>query len=131
MTRQRRVILDELRKSREHPTAEEIFEAVRERLPRISLGTVYRNLELLSASGAVHKIEAGGGRRRYDGNVDDEHYHARCVACGRIEDVSPEAVTAFDYRQDAVKGFKVTGHVLTFTGLCSDCARAAKRPVER
>lgn len=126
MTRQRRVILDELRKACNHPTAEELFETVRARLPRISLGTVYRNLELLSEAGEVRKIEVGG-RRRYDGNVENEHYHARCIACGRIEDVASSAVTALNYRIEEVRGFTVTGHLLTFTGYCPECARAAGR----
>ncbi|MDX9974547.1 MAG: transcriptional repressor [FCB group bacterium] len=126
MTRQRSVILDELRKTCAHPTAEELFETVRARLPRISLGTVYRNLELLSESGEVRKIDVGG-RRRYDGNVEDEHYHARCTVCGRIEDVSSTAVTALDYRIEEVRGFTVTGHLLTFIGLCPECVRAAEK----
>jgi Fur family ferric uptake transcriptional regulator len=59
MTRQRRVILEELRKVNTHPSADEIYEIVRKRLPRISLGTVYRNLEILSESGDIQKLEPG------------------------------------------------------------------------
>ena len=60
MTRQRMVILDELRKVSSHPTADEVYEMVRKNLPRISLGTVYRNLEILSVMGLISKLEIDG-----------------------------------------------------------------------
>ena len=60
MTRQRRVILEALRGTTSHPTADEVYEMVRRRLPRISLGTVYRNLEILSGEGLVAKLEMAG-----------------------------------------------------------------------
>ena len=67
-TRQREVILEELRKLRSHPTAPVLYEIVRRRLPRISLGTVYRNLELLAKSGVVRKLELSDSEARFDGN---------------------------------------------------------------
>lgn len=122
MTRQRRIILEELRRTDTHPTVEELFDAVRRRLPRVSLGTVYRNLEHLANTGDVRKIEAGGASRRFDGNVEDDHYHARCLVCGRLEDISSAVVRNLDYRSDAVNGFRITGHQLMFTGYCPDCS---------
>ncbi|MFC1715463.1 transcriptional repressor, partial [Candidatus Poribacteria bacterium] len=86
MTRQRQVILEELRNASFHPTADEVYRRVRKRLPRISLGTVYRNLETLSKAGIVKKLELGGARKRFDGYSED-HYHVRCTGCGRLEDV--------------------------------------------
>ena len=85
MTRQRRVILEELRKVNTHPSADEIYEIVRKRLPRISLGTVYRNLEILSEYGDIQKLEPGCSLKRFDGNPN-EHCHIRCVSCDRIAD---------------------------------------------
>ena len=73
MTQQRQVILEELRNVNTHPSADEIYEMVRKRLPRISLGTVYRNLEILCASGEIQKLEAGGSIKRFDGNPRN-HY---------------------------------------------------------
>ena len=67
MTHQRRIILEELRNTRSHPTADEVYEIVRKRIPKISLGTVYRNLELLSESGVIQKLEIGGTQKRFDG----------------------------------------------------------------
>ncbi len=69
MTRQRRVILEEVRKINDHPAADEIYERVRKRLHRISLGTVYRNLDLLCEVGEIQRLELSGAMKRYDGNA--------------------------------------------------------------
>lgn len=86
MTRQRAVILEELRKTKSHPTADELYSIVRERLPRISLGTVYRNLDFLADSGEIRRLEAAGSTKRFDGDIS-WHQHVRCLRCGRIGDV--------------------------------------------
>ena len=80
MTRQRAEILAELRKARNHPTAEEIHARVRRSLPRISLGTVYRNLELLAQSGEILRLEGGNGGRRFAGDISPHH-----AGAGRAE----------------------------------------------
>ena len=86
MTRQRAVILEELRKVKTHPTADELYSIVRERLPRISLGTVYRNLDFLADTGEIRRLEAAGTTKRFDGDIS-WHQHVRCIHCGRIGDV--------------------------------------------
>ena len=125
MTRQRRAILEALAKVRTHPTADEVCRMVRRRLPRISLGTVYRNLELLSERGLIGKLEAGGSRRRFDAEVR-EHYHVRCLRCGRVADVSarPAIPSARAIRGES--GYEIVGHRLEWVGLCPKCTR--KRP---
>lgn len=85
-SKQRRVILEELSHLRTHPTATELFDIVRARMPRISLGTVYRNLDLLVQQGTVRRLDQGGGQTRYDADLHP-HYHLRCVACDGISDV--------------------------------------------
>ena len=65
MTRQRRVILEEIRRTNSHPAADEIYERVRKRLPRISLGTVYRNLDVLCELGEIQRLELSGAMKRY------------------------------------------------------------------
>ena len=82
MTPQRRVILELLTAQRWHPTADELFHAVRRRLPRISLATVYRNLDLLAQTGHVLRLDPPEGPRRFDGFTEG-HTHARCSRCGR------------------------------------------------
>ena len=122
MTRQRRIILDELAKVRMHPTADEIHRAVRRRLPRVSLGTVYRNLELLSSQGEIGKLDVPGSRMRFDG-TPTEHYHVICTRCGRIGDMHMPPRTEMNREAQAETDFRITGHGLTFTGLCPECQR--------
>ncbi len=86
MTKQRSVILNELRRSDLHPTADEIYQAVRKKLPRISLGTVYRNLDMLAREGLIHRIHQAGSQMRFDAHAGD-HIHIRCAYCGRIHDI--------------------------------------------
>ncbi|MBQ3059001.1 MAG: transcriptional repressor [Desulfovibrio sp.] len=121
MTRQRAVILEELRKTKSHPTADELYSIVREHLPRISLGTVYRNLDFLADSGEIRRLESAGSIKRFDGNLA-HHQHVRCVCCGRIGDVIPPVHTpAFDGL--SVEGFtSVHDARLEFDGICDDCA---------
>ena len=69
MTNQRRVILEELRKVHTHPTVDELYTIVKARMPHISLGTVYRNLDLLTETGEVLKLDSAGSMRRYDGRT--------------------------------------------------------------
>jgi Fur family ferric uptake transcriptional regulator len=120
MTRQRRVILETLRAYNNHPSADEIYDRVREELPRISLGTVYRNLEILSALGEIQKLEVGGSLKRFDGNPS-LHYHIRCMNCGRLEDAPIDPLPNIENRLKPETGYKVMGHRLEFVGLCPEC----------
>jgi Fur family ferric uptake transcriptional regulator len=125
MTMQRKVILDELNKLKTHPTAGELCQIVREKLPRISLGTVYRNLEILSRQGVIQKLDVGGNEMRFDGTVDN-HYHLRCLRCGKVDDVEMEP---FGHLEDGLKGetsFKVLSHRLEFVGICMRCQEATE-----
>ncbi|HOQ89470.1 MAG TPA: transcriptional repressor [Candidatus Hydrogenedentes bacterium] len=121
MTRQRRIILEELRMLRTHPTAEELFQIVRKRMPRISLGTVYRNLDVLCQSGLVLKLESAGQQAHYDGDVS-QHYHIRCRRCGKIEDVYPEEVNGISDPTVCRRDYQIIGWSLIFEGICPDCS---------
>lgn len=123
MTPSRRAILDALRANCGHPTAEEILSLIRDRLPRTSLATVYRNLELLAQSGAIRVIEDGRSQRHYDA-VLEPHYHVRCGSCGRVVDASIGALDELEREAAEASGYEVTGHTLTFTGTCTECAAA-------
>ena len=123
MTRQRAVILEELRKLKTHPTADELYSIVRERLPRISLGTVYRNLDFLADSGEIRRLEAAGSTKRFDGDISN-HQHVRCIYCGRIGDV-------MDLQQaPSVDGMHAGGFAtiissrVEYDGVCDACAHA-------
>lgn len=119
MTRQRRLILEELQQAENHPDADKVYELVRRRLPTISLGTVYRNLELLAEQGVIQKINIDGLRMRFDGNPD-KHNHIRCIKCGRIDDfnVSPE-ISMEDVSEKC--NYEILGHKVEFYGRCPEC----------
>ena len=121
-TQQRTIILEELRNRKDHPSADEIFSRVRKRLPRISLGTVYRNLEILTQLGEIQELKLSGSLKRYDWNPN-KHYHIRCVNCDRVENapIAPLNQIEDDLYQATV--FEIIGHNLEFTGLCPDCTQ--------
>jgi len=122
MTRQRQVILDQLQKSRCHPSADEIYDHVRKQLPRISLGTVYRNLEILSAQGLIQTLELSGSVKRFDWNPK-RHYHIRCLECGRIDDAPIAPLNEIENELYNTTVFTIIGHRLEFEGLCPKCSR--------
>lgn len=124
MTRQRQVILEELRKLDYHPTADEVYEVVRRRLPRISLGTVYRNLDGLSKAGIINKLELGGTKKRFDG-MPEGHYHVRCNECGRLDNISSASIPDIEDVFRSSCNYQITGYQLILTGLCPNC-RAKK-----
>ena len=120
MTRQRSVILEELCKVDTHPSADEVYAMVRKRLPRISLGTVYRNLEILAESGEIQKLELGCTLKRFDGKTEN-HYHLRCIRCDRVVDAPVDFEVTIQHDQKGVTDFEIIGHKLEFIGICSAC----------
>jgi len=122
MTPQRQAILEELRSVTSHPTADELYEMIRKRLPRISLGTVYRNLEILSESGLVQKLELGGSQKRFDGNVKN-HYHVRCIRCGRVDDMPMAPLSSLEKTAREITDYEIVGHRAEFIGICPRCNR--------
>ncbi|MBI5569166.1 MAG: transcriptional repressor [Desulfomonile tiedjei] len=130
MTEQRRVILEELKKLKSHPTADELYLLVRNRLPNISLGTVYRNLEILSEAGMILKLETAGSQKRFDGTAEN-HYHVRCVGCGRVEDVSLEVMSAVENAAQNASGYRILSHRLEFLGICPSCRHIRSQEASR
>jgi Fur family ferric uptake transcriptional regulator len=120
-TRQRRLVLEAVMATDTHPTAEWVYQSVRRALPRISLGTVYRNLQVLVAEGRL-KSFTRDGRARYDGDLS-AHDHFSCDHCGLLVDIprSDEALPA--ERRLKARGFAVAGRILEFHGLCRACRR--------
>ena len=124
MTRQRKVIFEELLKQNAHPSADEIYQMVRRRMPRISLGTVYRNLEVLANMGKIQKLELSGALKRYDWNTN-KHYHTRCVCCDRVDDAPIAPLNQLENDLYGTTVFEIIGHNLEFTGLCPKCSEKA------
>lgn len=121
-SRQREMILETLRHMKSHPTAEQLYAYVKERLPSVSLGTVYRNLNLLAELGIIRKVESAGTTSiRYDGR-NDEHCHLVCSTCGSITDVDLGMFSAIDESLHAQTGFTVAEHGIILKGTCATCA---------
>ena len=120
LTRQREAVLQVIQDREDHPTAGEIFEYARRRLPGISYATVYNSLRYLREAGLVHEIKFGDSASRYDRETE-RHDHAMCTECGRLSDFDlPEAVELM--RAAARKSrFKPESVHLTLRGLCPDC----------
>jgi len=122
VTRQRLAVFEFLDQVTHHPTAEEVFRSVRQRVPKISLATVYKNLESLVACGAATKFTYGDGAARYDIRTD-HHYHTRCLKCGQVSDM--DAVGGDEWLKGIrpTGGFKVQDYRLELLGHCKKCAR--------
>ena len=125
MTNQRQVILEEIRKVNTHPTADDVYEMVRKRLPRISLGTVYRNLEILSTRGLIQKIGPVSSQMRFDG-ITKNHYHLRCIYCGKVEDAPIETVDKLENDIHDISDYSIIGYKLEFIGICPKCGGKEK-----
>jgi Fe2+ or Zn2+ uptake regulation protein len=129
MTPQRRLILEELRKTKKHPTASEVYQLVRKNIPDISMGTVYRNLAILIKQGKIQRINNGSKKERYDGNPY-EHFHIKCTECGRIDDLPEDLVENIKRNININFDYKITGYDLFFYGLCPDCKRRQEDKME-
>lgn len=127
-SRQRELIYGAVRGSKEHPTAEMVYQWLKPENPNLSLGTVYRNLSLLSEEGLLVRMPFPV--ERYDGDTSP-HSHFRCRSCGRVSDLEPRYDGELDaLAAKAAPGFQVEGHDLTFTGLCPACReKETERPV--
>jgi len=123
MTLQRRIMLEELRSTDCHPTAAQVYKAVRERIPRISLGTIYRNLDVLVKAGLIQKLESAGSEKRFDGTTEN-HYHVRCVSCGRVGDLSGSQSSELEIAVQEKTDYEIIGYWLEYTGLCPECKKS-------
>ena len=119
-TKQREAILNILRRTDTHPTADWIYDEVRKVIPNISKGTVYRNLKILKEKGEISELDLSGTVSRYEGKIAN-HYHFRCEKCGRVFDLDEPVSTGLDKKISEQTGFKVAYHQLEFRGLCKDC----------
>ncbi len=122
LTTQRQIILEELAKVKTHPTASELYDMVRKRLPRIGLGTVYRNLELMADSGIILKIEVGGTQKRFDATTEN-HYHIRCAKCGKVDDMDLPVFKDLVTHAAAATSYHILGHHVEFSGICIECQK--------
>ena len=118
-TRQRQLVIDAVRARCDHPTAEDIYQDVRAIDGKVSRGTVYRNLNLLTETGAITTVKAPG-TTRFDWRCDG-HGHAVCRRCGAVADIRLPYDAELDERASAESGFSVGSHSLVFEGICPAC----------
>lgn len=118
-SKQREAVLNILQHSKTHPTANDIYVELRKREPRISLGTVYRNLALLCENGMVARIDSNHDSVHYDG-CTEPHYHFICDKCGGVYDLDIEEIN-LDKEVEKSIGCNVSGHSLIFNGICIRC----------
>lgn len=121
-SRQRESIKTYLNNTFEHPTADTVYDHVREEYPNISLGTVYRNLNLLADIGEAVKLTAPDGADRFDANTNP-HNHFYCMNCHRVIDLEMESIEHIT--EIASKNFDgiIESHTTTFFGTCGDCLK--------
>lgn len=122
ITKQRVLILEELRKVTSHPSAHEIYEMVRPKLPNISFGTVYRNLKFLQRLNLLQELNYGKRFSRFDGNPQD-HYHIVCRECDRVDDVPSEIWNKLNKEVEGLTQYEIRSHRIEFYGLCPRCKK--------
>src|SRR5262245_57140437 len=123
-TRQREVVLEAVRSTMDHPTADWVYRRARRPLPRISLATVYRNLRRLARDGMIRELNAGP-TARFDGNTG-RHYHIRCLGCGRVNDLPISVDTKVEEEAGRAMNYRILGHQVEVLGLCPLCHAAGK-----
>ena len=121
-SKQRDAILNVVKSTECHPTADWVYHEARKRVPGLSLGTVYRNLRVLCELGQVRCYEGAGGVSRFDGAVAT-HYHFRCERCGDMQDVEAPVDPCLDRQVAERTGLYINNHVIEFRGLCKECLR--------
>ena len=122
---QRAVVLSVVRSTMDHPTAAWVHAQARRELPRIGLGTVYRNLARLAEEGLIREIRGGSGPARFDGNTG-RHYHIRCLGCGRVNDLPISVTSRLEEEASQAMNFLVLGHEVEVHGLCPRCRPPSK-----
>ena len=119
-SKQKEAILRAVKSTTSHPAADWVYERVREEIPNISLGTVYRDLKLLKQEGEVSEVDLADTLSRFDGNTQN-HYHFKCEQCAHIFDVDEPVDEEINKRIAQKMGFKISHHRLVFYGLCKEC----------
>jgi Fur family ferric uptake transcriptional regulator len=119
----RRAVIELLAEQNCCLTAQEIFDELRASGRRVGIASVYRILDLLSAEGAVQRIELGSGTARYEpASPEGHHHHLVCDSCGRVEAFEDRALERALTRVEEQSGFAVAGHDVVLHGACNDCA---------
>ena len=127
MTVQRRAILENLASRKDHPTADQIYGAIKDQLRGVSRTTVYRVLEAFVQLGIAQKICYPDAKARFDADIR-RHHHAICLECEKVMDVSDARLNDIPVPQNGLAGFDVLDYSISFLGVCQECRSAAGQP---
>ncbi len=125
-SRQRERILELMQGTGSHPTADWIYQKLKVEFPHLSMGTVYRNLNILSEQGLIKKIDFGSTFDRFDANIKP-HYHFICEVCGAIKDLEIPIDNKLDRKVEETIHMTVKRHRTEFYGICDVCMGKAAR----
>lgn len=120
-SRQRDAIVAFLQTRKDHPTADTVYHEIQNEIPNISLGTVYRNLSLLSERGEILRLACDGKVDRFDADTTP-HYHFICKDCGCVKDINIPYEKEIDITANEVFDGRILAHSLLFEGYCKACA---------
>lgn len=119
-SRQREQVLRTLKENVVHPTAEYLYDILKEKNPKISLATLYRNLNQLAEAGIIKKIDGLESSAHFDHNTHN-HYHFICDKCKKVFDISAGVAPDIISKTENETGFYIEGHDIVFHGLCREC----------
>ncbi len=119
-SKQREAILTYLQSTKSHPTAETVYMTIREEFPKISLGTVYRNLNLLAECGEILRLDCGDGNDHFDATTTP-HHHFICKECGSVLDLDMPSIDAINNTAATNFDGEIEGHCIYFYGKCKKC----------
>ncbi len=119
-SKQREIILNTLKENVVHPTAEYLYAKVKEKDPKISLATLYRNLNQLTENGIIKKIDGLENSSHYDHNTHN-HYHFICKKCNRVYDIKSEVAPDLINKTEELTDFLIENHDIVFSGICKEC----------
>jgi Fur family peroxide stress response transcriptional regulator len=125
VTPQRLAVYEVLANTKEHPSAEMIFNKLQTNYPTMSLATVYKTIDILKEVGLVQILNAGEDSFRYDADTSD-HAHIRCLECGRVDDIFDVDSAAFIRKVEKDTSYTLSGHQFYFYGTCPACAQNDK-----
>lgn len=123
-SKQRTMILETVVNNPIHPTADMVYSQLKTDNPNLSLGTVYRNLNLLSETGFLRKIKVPDGSDRFDGRLDS-HYHIICDKCAKVLDIELNE-SGFDKHVEDTTGYRITSLDVVVKGICPECQKEAE-----
>lgn len=125
-TVQQAAVLDAVKYLANHPTADQVYDYIKDINPGLGRATVYRNLNKLSENGQLAKIKMFGSADRYDHNIH-QHYHFVCEQCGAFCDIDIPYMAEINEKYKNFGGRRINRHQIVFDGLCQICAESKKR----